>query len=781
MRIAIFLFASGVFACSQLPALPDRAVWAAAALAAVCCASIALALRWHGKARRAQVALLWVAAFAAGFANTAVCAGARLAQSLPHALEGRDIELTGVVASLPQRYGAGVRFEFEVESAPAGVPSRLWLSWYAQQGEEDEAAASKAHAGERWRLVTRLKRPRGNVNPHGFDFEAYLFERGIRATGYVRASDKNARLDEFVVSFETLVERARERVRDRIERVLGDADYGGVIAALAVGDQRAIDNDYWTIFNRTGITHLMAISGFHITMIASLVGFLCAFLWRRIPAAALRVPAQKIAIACGLLAAFAYCFIAGMGVPSQRTLIMLSVGAIALWSNRTLAPSRVLMLALLAVLLIDPFAVIAAGFWLSFCAVAVLMFACNAQMGSVGWFKEAWKSQWVVTLGLIPVLLALFGQFSLISPLANALAIPVVSFVVTPLALLGAFLGFDGALVASEWVLRLMMVPIEWLAELPWAVWYGHAASAPVVGLAVAGCIVAMLPRGFPLRVMGAVMVLPLFLALPPRAANGQARVTALDVGQGLSVHLQTARHDLLFDTGRLMSAEANSGNRVIVPYLRASGVSRLDALVISHEDLDHAGGVDAVAESIEIVEVFDSLPEDSAIRPEGVPARRCAAGQRWEWDGVVFEMLHPAGDFSKRNDRSCVLMVSAGADKLLIAADVEAPAERALVERLGEKLRAQTLIVPHHGSRTSSTPEFLAAVSPQRAIFTVGYRNRYRHPNREVYQRYRDAGVDIYRSDRDGAVRFTLGGAAGFERARERQRRMWFDEWAGG
>ena len=781
MRIAIFLFACGVFFCqmqASLPPAPIPLFWLVGGLSFASVALIAMR-----RAPKMSRAVLWLVAAPIGFGWAAWCGQARLDDVLPHAAEGRDITLTGLVATLPQRYGAGVRFEFNVEHADTTVPRRLWLSWYGGVGDEPEAAPSPVHPGERWQVVVRLKRPRGNMNPHGFDYEGLLFERGVRATGYVRANPANTRLNEFVISTETVIERARERVRDRIQRVLGDADYGGVIVALVVGDQRAIEQEFWTLFNRTGITHLMAISGFHITMIAALIGAIAGGVWRRVPLLANRLPAQKFALAAGWLAALMYCLIAGMGVPAQRTLCMLTIGAAALWFNTRVSASRVLFAALAVVLVIDPLAVISAGFWLSFCAVAMLMFACSGALGTRHWLIEAAKSQWVVTVGLIPALLAIFGQFSLVSPIANALAIPVVSFVVTPLALLGAFLPIDAALLLAHQVLAWMMLPMEYLADLPWAVWASHAPPTWALVLAVAGVLLLMLPRGMPMSWAGAVMLLPLVLVFPPRAKPGEAQVTVLDVGQGLSIHVQTATHDLLFDTGPQFSAEANSGNRVIVPYLRAVGVKKIDAMVISHEDRDHSGGVHSVAEGVMVGRVIDSLDANSAWRPAGVPHTPCRAGDAWDWDGVKFDMLSPieASDpIEARNDNSCVLRVIAGGKRLLIPADIEAPAEQALIKRMGTDLQADVLIAPHHGSRTSSTPAFLAAVKPSVVVFPVGYRNRYRHPNKDVYRRYTESGATLLRTDRDGAVSFTLGNTEAPKRSRVVRRRYWHDVWGG-
>jgi competence protein ComEC len=404
----------------------------------------------------------------------------RLADELPGALEGRDIELTGVVAGLPQALERGVRFEFDVEQAVAGVPPRISLAWYRGRDDADDEASPlvPVRAGERWRFTVRLKRPHGNLNPHGFDYEAWLFERGIRATGYVRPASA-ARIEAQVWRPGYAVEMLRETIRDRFRAALPDAPYAGILIALAVGDQQAIDPGLWQSFARTGITHLMSISGLHVTMLAGLAYALGNWLWRRSANLPLRLPAQHAAAMGGFLAAFGYCLLAGFAVPAQRTLYMLAVVAAARLSAREISGSRVLSLALLLVLLLDPWAVLAAGFWLSFGAVALLFHIGSGRLGPVHWLLEWGRAQWAVTLGMLPALLALFQQFSLVSPLANALAIPLVSFLITPLALLGSLPLLDPLAGAGAFVHGLADV-LHRLAGRPAA---GHVAAGRAAGL----------------------------------------------------------------------------------------------------------------------------------------------------------------------------------------------------------------------------------------------------------------------------------------------------------
>lgn len=780
MRMSILGFALGVWWLQRQGMLPEWPALAGLGGGILACAALAWAARrrWSFVSRTA----CFLGALLAGFAWAAAMGQLRLADLLPAQNEGRDIRVSGVVATLPQAYENGVRFEFEVERAEAAVPERLSLAWYrgwrAEEGDEWHAAP-ELHAGERWQLTVRLKRPHGNLNPHGFDYEAWLFERGVRATGYVRTAEDNHRLDAFVPRAGLAVERLRERIRERFFRSLPEHDYAGVLVALAVGDQRAIDSGLWQVFARTGISHLMSISGLHVTMVAGLGAWLMSFFWRRRAALMLRLPAQKAAAATGWATAFAYCLLAGFGVPAQRTLYMLTVVALALWLGRAASGSRVLALALLLVLLLDPWAVLSAGFWLSFGAVALLFYIAAGRIAPRHWLAEWGRAQWAVTIGLVPALLALFQQFSLVSPLANAVAIPAVSLLITPLTLVAALLPFDVLLVLALQLLAWLMAFIVWLADLPLAVWQQPAPPPWAVLLALLGCAWLLLPRGFPSRAIGAFLFLPLVLLPPQRPAPGELRLTVLDVGQGLAVHAQTAGHDLLYDTGPQFSPDANSGNRILLPYLRALGVQRLDGLILTHEDKDHSGGALSLLDGLPVDWTASSLPREHPFT-EAAGHRPCFDGQVWEWDGVRFEMLHPApADYArtvrKSNDMSCVLKVTAGGKSVLLTGDIETVSEQALSKRHGARLRAEVLLAPHHGSRTSSSPEFIGAVGAGTVIFPVGYRSRFRHPNAEVLQRHEATGAELLRTDRDGAVTLDLGGVSRrLTLEREVRRRYW-------
>ncbi|MDA8257365.1 MAG: DNA internalization-related competence protein ComEC/Rec2 [Betaproteobacteria bacterium] len=788
MRLFVLAFAGGIWLLQQQAALPDLAWLASLASGAMLLFGLRrwLLKPWTAAPQKSALAarqfgtsaVLAAAAAALGFVWAAAFAQLRLADELPATLEGRDIELTGVVAGQPQALERGMRFEFDVEQAVAGVPPRISLAWYRGRDDGDEEASPliPIRAGERWRFTVRLKRPHGNLNPHGFDYEAWLFERGIRATGYVRPRSAQ-RIDARVWQPGYAVEILREAIRERFRAALPDATsapYAGILIALAIGDQHAIDPGLWQTFARTGITHLMSISGLHVTMLAGLAYLLVNWLWRRSARLPLRIPAQHAAALGGFLAAFGYCLLAGFAVPAQRTLYMLGVVVAARLTARELAGSRVLSLALLLVLLLDPWAVLAAGFWLSFGAVALLFHIGSGRLGPAHWLIEWGRAQWAVTLGMLPALLALFQQFSLVSPLANALAIPLVSFVITPLALLGSLPLLDPLLSLAHLITTWLMVFIDWLAGLPLAIWQQAAPPAWSVLLALAGGLWLLLPRGFPARWLGLLAFLPLLTVLPLRPAAGAAAINVLDVGQGLAIHVQTAGHDLLFDAGPAFSADADSGNRIIAPYLRAMGVRRLDALVVSHADKDHEGGAASVLAALPVAIMRTSLPFEHPLSAQPVPHELCRDGDAWSWDGVHFEMLHPGtGPLSRKtNDLSCVLRVTAGGRTMLLSSDIEAVSERELLRQHPADLAADVMTVPHHGSKTSSTPEFIAAVAARDVVFPVGYRNRFGHPKEEVVARYLQSGARLHRTDADGAVRASLD-SSGIVFRHERVERM--------
>lgn len=731
---------------------------------------------------RGALLLALLAGAASGFGWAAWRAELRLADVLDPAWEGRDVRLTGRVVSLPQSFERGQRFEFQVddvESPGARVPQRLWLSVYQRGDPEEGGAAVRFRAGERWALTVRLKRPHGSANPGGFDYEAWLLERNLRATGYVRSTPAPERLDEFM-AWPPMngIHRLRQKLKEAFARELGDAPYGGILTALAIGDQRAIPNHQWTVFNRTATTHLMSISGLHVTLIASLVGWLVLRLWRLQPALCLYWPAQKAAILSAWLAAVSYALLAGFGIPAQRTCLMLTVAALAMLSSRNVGVGRILLLALAGVLVPDPWAVLAPGFWLSFGAVAALLWISlqiiprwRAGGGWCVWGREFARTQWAATLATLPILLWVFQQFPLVSPLANLLAIPLVSFLITPLCLLAALLAWwpDLPLLSlAHGLLSGLMVVLEWLSVFP--LWQPPRADFWAALLGALGVFILLLPRGVAGQGAGLVLLLPLLFWPSPSLTPGTLRMTVLDVGQGQAVLLETAGHRLLYDAGPAYGSD-DAGRRVVLPYLQQRGIRALDMLVVSHRDQDHAGGLDSLRLALPVRQLLSSMPE-----LEG--GQLCVRGLGWEWDGVRFTFLHPAPGqpLDGRNGDSCVLRVETSSGRLLLTGDIGVREEALLLAEQGASLSAEVMLMPHHGSTTSSSLPFVAAVGPRLALASAGYRNRFQHPRPEVLERYEGLGAQVWRTDRDGALVLDFaGGDVVIQPWREAGRRYWW------
>ncbi len=793
MPILLIAFAAGVLSCQWLPEIPAwpwplllsllAALWLALYIRSRRC----VVMSWRSRLGMA------VLAFAVGSSYTCWRSADVLADSLPETAMGQNIRLVGVVDSLPDRTARGQRFQLAVErvDTPVHVPARIQLSVWNSAQETDateRAGVPPVRAGERWAFTVRLKRPHGLANPHGYDAEARLFESCVRATGYVKSGE---RLDAFVPGMATSIAVMRQVIRDRFERVL-PADVfpdAGILTALAIGDQKAIPGPLWQVFAKTGTTHLMSISGLHVTLFSGLVGWLVAALWRRMPRRVAHFSAQKVGIFCGWFAAAFYTLIAGAGIPALRTLFMLSVGAVAILTGRHVSVARILLLALVAVLLLDPWAGMSPGFWLSFVAVGLLLWAALAEHVASEqhrswrqrlrlWISGFGRTQWAVTIGTLPFLLLFFSQFSLVSPITNAVAIPWVSGVVTPLTILALVVPWDGLLYLANMLMTPLLVFLEWSAALPLAIWHAPAPTPFSFVLAFVGALLWLMPAGLPGRGLALFLCLPMIIPKADSVPVGQARIDVLDVGQGLAVVIRTSDHALLYDTGPYYSSAADAGVRVIVPYLRAVGIDRLDGMVITHKDTDHSGGAQSVLESMPVGWVTDAPGTHFAETMLGVRNKPCVAGRRWTWDGVDFEFLYPTSrkDLADQatNHQSCVLRVSTGQRSMLLTSDIELSDEQYMVAQ-GLK-PSQVLLVPHHGSGTSSSELLLDAVQPEVAIVPVGYRNRYRHPKPSVIESYEARKIELYRTDTDGMVRVELP-TMKISAYRREHRRYWMDQ----
>ncbi|HVF35796.1 MAG TPA: DNA internalization-related competence protein ComEC/Rec2 [Candidatus Saccharimonadia bacterium] len=745
---------AGTLLVHLLPALPPAVPMLALALGG---SVVALA----ADSRAVRIA----AVLALGFGWCAWHAAASLAVRIPAELEGRDLKVRVETVDLPRAGSDAVRFDARLLAASLDgrelkLAGRVRLSWYGR--------AEPPVPGSRLALVVRLKRPRGVVNPGGFDFERFALERRYAATGYVRSlvaieHDAPHRIDAMRAAFARVL---RER--------FGADSTGALLAALAVGDQSALSEEDWHVLRATGTAHLIAISGMHVGIVAGLGALLARGMFLAWPALALRTPRRRIEAVAALAAAGAYSLVAGMSLPVQRTLLMIAVVLLATWLRRAIAPSQGLALALVAVLLFDPLSALGAGFWLSFVGVAFLIFCLGGRAATGSALAGVTRAQWAMTIGLLPLTAWFFQQTALAGPLANLAAVPWISFAVVPLLLLalGAWLvlpvAFAPLAQLAAWAMQgIWHGCLEPISRLRLAEWFLPEPTLVATALAVLGAFVLLLPRAVPGRALGAVLLAPLAWPLLDRPGPGQIDLRILDVGQGLSVLATTAGHALLYDAGPKFRSGFDMGDAAVVPALRALGVARLDRLVVSHGDSDHAGGADSVVAALR-----------PAIRDIGSERTRCRAGERWSWDGVAFEFLHPPAEFPELgNDSSCVLRIATGDSVVLLPGDVSAQIEARLVREQPRTLAASLLVSPHHGSRSSSSEAFVTAVAPRVVVHSTGHRNRFGHPAPVVAGRYHASGVLGLDTSRDGAVHVRLDprhGIVRLDEAREIAPRYW-------
>ncbi|MEZ5536191.1 MAG: DNA internalization-related competence protein ComEC/Rec2 [Thiolinea sp.] len=712
-----------------------------------------------------------------GFGYAWLEADTQIRQQLPESLAGKDLLLTGVIRGLPEADSESRRFLFQLETASTeerlvDLSGTLRLSWYRH-------FPPRLNSGERWQLVVRAKPPNGFMNPGGMDYEKWLFAQRIIATGYVRDSGHNRPLG---MSSSGYIDHLRQQVQRAIQYHLEGRTEQSIVAALAVAARSDISDQQWEVLRRTGTSHLVAISGLHIALVAGF-GFLPVFMiWWLFPRLYLWMPVRIAAGFTGALAALLYALMAGFTLPTQRALVMVLIILAGLLWRRQIPFTVILSWALLAVLLIDPLAAMSPGFWLSFLSVLMIFLLTRRDLRR----KHKWgvlSIQLGLSLGMIPLTASLFGSASLVSPLANLVAVPYVSLLVVPLVLSGMLLlPLSEYLAAVCWQLagyavRGLWWLLDWLSgldlaalALPQLPWYWLAA-------AIAGFVLLILPRGIPGRWLGVLLMLPVLVWQPQRPAPGAFQLDVLDVGQGLASVIQTAEHTLVFDTGPKPSESFDAGRLVVLPWLRALNINRLDGLLVSHPDTDHSGGAGALLEALPVDRLISNTT-DYARSSQYLP-ELCQAGQHWEWDGVRFEILHPAAGFAdnRDNNRACVLRVGNALHSVLFSADIERPAEYWLSKTVGDDLRSEVLIVPHHGSDSSSSPAFLKRVEPKLAILTAGYRSRFNHPHPEVVKRYQGWGIPLLNTVQSGAITVSFPAdnqAFSLQQFRPEQRRFW-------
>jgi competence protein ComEC len=702
--------------------------------------------------------------------------------AFPDALEGVELGVEGWIAAIPDREPRSIRFEFEVVRAqrgdqPVPLTGRLRLSWWddSERGKNVAEQRPELRVGDRWRFMVRLKRPHGLLNPGGFDYERWLYAKGIVATGSIRASPSPQRLAQ---AERYPLDRYRQRVADTFHRLLPGNPYTGILVALAVGDEGGITPWQWDLLNRVGIGHLMSISGSHIGLVAGIVFGLIWFGWSRSPALMLRWPATRAAALGTILGAGGYTLLSGLSVPAQRSFLMAAVAMTALLLQRPVVPSRMLALALLAVLISDPEAPLMAGFWLSFGAVATILYSVSGRWREGRVLGQTLGLQLNITLAMLPPTLVFFQQFPLWSPIANLIAIPWVDCTVLPLSLLAALAGPLGDSVQTG-LLDLAALTLDglwqimvWLDRWPGMVLYRPAPPLWTLLFALPGMALLLAPRGLPGRWLGVPLCLPLLWPPAVGPEPGGFWFTFLDAGSGPAAVVQTRHHTLVYDTGPKLGTTLDAGRAVVIPFLRRQGATQVDLLIVSHADGQHTGGVRSLRELMPVVRMLTSAPEQTPI--DG--AEPCRAGQTWEWDGVRFQMLHPPERGFSDDSASCVLRVEGTAGRVLLTGDIESGAETTLVASEGSGLAAEILVAPHHGHRNLSTVAFLNAVQPRYILLATGYRNRFGYPRPDTVARYQATGATVLDPATEGALTFRVepGRALEPERYRRDQRRYW-------
>ena len=692
-------------------------------------------------------------AFALGFAWCLYYAHSQSAWVIPENWQGEDLIVTGYISSIPNGTFLGKSFlfspqEIKYKNTTQPITGIIHLSWSNNK--------VKLHAGDHWQFQVHLKKPYGTMNPGGFDYEAYAFQEGIRASGYVIDKSQNKFLDSHWYHYP--INRIREFFKEKISTNLPKSETSPWITALAIGERNNIDPKDWQVLRNTGTNHLMAIAGLHIGLMSALAHFIVAGIWRRNPRLTLRIPAVHAGAVAALIMALTYSAMAGFSIPTQRACLMLSVFLLTLLIRRKISVWQSWCCALLAVLFLNPLTVLTESFCLSFGSVALIIYGVSGRVSPSGLWWKWGRIQWVIALGLIPLSIGLFQQCSLVSFAANSVSIPVVGFLVVPLCLLGCFLFLFStkagtfAIFLADKILGWIWHVLAWFAHLPNVVWYQVVPDFWMLVVGVVGMIFLLFPVGFPGRYLGIIWLLPIFLFMPQVPQAGEVWFTLLDIGQGLSVVVQTHKHILVFDAGPRLSASFDMGDSIVVPFLHSIHAQKVDMLVISHGDNDHIGGASAIISQLSVASIKTSVPEK-------LPhASYCLRGDSWNWDGVNFAFLFPTQEFlGLDNDSSCVLRITSGNKQILLTGDIEKAAEKELVKTQWNDLPAEILVAPHHGSKTSGMKEFVSGVHPKYVIFATGFRNKYHFPHPTVVKTYHDMGVTELNSMQTGAIQFHL------------------------
>jgi competence protein ComEC len=700
-----------------------------------------------------------------GMLWTMLCTANYIESRLSPEIEGQDIIVTGIVATIPDRDSNHIRFIFKPDKSSLILPDKLRINWY-------KPLPIDLNSGEHWQLTLRLKQTHGMSNPGGFDYESWLFQQGIGATGYVKTAESNHKL---ASAPNYAINTLRQSLLSQLNTHIGTSPNLGLIEGLTTGIRRNINKQQWQTLRASGTSHLLAISGLHIGLAAA-IGFFCfKYLWSLRAKNLLLLPAIEFAALGAASLALFYAALAGFSIPTQRALIMVIVVLLGILSRKPPTSPSLLAISLLIILALNPFAVLSAGFWLSFSAVALILFVSQNKVPNPRWH---WlKIHGLLAFGLSPFLLFFFLQTSLIAPIANIIAIPFISLIIVPLLLLASILLwlFEPLgivmLHLADYLLSLFWPILNYLAVVPYANYSVQAIPFYYILSLAVGTVLLLAPRGFPAKWLGVLGFAPLLLFTPPHPDKNEFLFTLLDVGQGLAAVIQTYSHTLVFDTGPKFGESFNTGTAVIQPFLQSRGIRKIDTLIISHGDNDHIGGALPLINQVSVNTILTSITNKL---PNSLP---CYSGPAWHWDGVYFEVLSPnQHDVDSKNNLSCVLKVSNNQGSVLLTGDIEKAAEKRLVERYPASLNATILVAPHHGSKTSSSLPFINAVKPKLVLIPAGYRNRYHFPHIKVLKRFQQQKIPVFSTADYGAmsIQFNENELSVLSSWRDKTRKIW-------
>ncbi len=693
-----------------------------------------------------------------------------LSAELDDKLEGQEVQVIGHIIGLPKLTDRYAQFNFDVETlsfqgAQYPSPKRIRLRWYANN-------PPSLSSGEHWQFLVKLKKPHGSANPGTFNYESWLFSQRIRATGYVRKPDTATLINPAMFSG---VDNFRARFSSWLNT--SKLEQTAIISALSVGIRQTLSDAQWATLQNTGTNHLIAISGLHIGLVAGFLYFIGGLVWRHTFLITTFYPTQKAAWFFALLGAIIYAALAGFAIPTKRAMIMLITVAALFFIGRRPGAWFALGLVLAVVLLFDPLAPLSAGFWLSFLAVGFILLTISPstkdRLINQGlsprrhFIHTQWrrlfsftKIQVALLVGLAPLLLLTFQKISLVSIVANFIAVPIIGCIVIPLVLMGVLLFSINLPNLSVWfihladeVLAFCWPYLESLGNASFAIWQ-QGITWPVALCALLGSIGLLSARLGAWRWLFALAWVPVLLAKPSTPKEGELWLSVLDVGQGLAVVVQTANHSLLYDTGPRFEGGFDAGKSIVVPYLRHQGIKQLSTIVISHNNIDHIGGLNAVKQQFQPKELIASSHENID------HTQACVAGKSWQWDTIKFEFIYPkVSSMETGNNASCVLIMTTAYGSVLLTGDIEKEAESLILNSANSAglLNADILVAPHHGSKSSSTPAFIHAVSPKHVVFSAGYRNRFGHPHPAVVDAYQAENAQVYRTAQSGRILFKL------------------------